>query len=252
MAPLHGDVARVAQAAASPFGREARETGDAGERVAHAFVVPRERDVRSNRHEQQCGAVRERQASEKARGGTGDLVHAPGLERALIHDEHDQPADAGALVRADGIRIRAAFARSAGGAVDVSTYSTDTRRLGLPATVMMKSVSPRPRTGCPCRSTTPTSIVTSSVPVRNVGGCVAVVGRRRAAAWGPAWGLRRPVSCVAVPCCASNTGLAMRNRAVSSMSSVRRVCMTISPRAIQGCDIPDGRGCRTGPSGCEP
>src|SRR5215203_3996016 len=49
------------------------------------------------------------------------------------------------------------------------TNSALTIRLGCPATMTVKSLAARPRIGCPCRSTTPTSTVTSSTPDRNVG-----------------------------------------------------------------------------------
>ena len=52
-----------------------------------------------------------------------------------------------------------------------STNSAVTTRRGCPATVTMKSAGVRPRSGRPCLSTTPTSTVTTSTPLRNAGGC---------------------------------------------------------------------------------
>src|SRR5687767_2836989 len=60
----------------------------------------------------------------------------------------------------------------------VSTNSALTTRRGCPATVTVKSPAARPRIGTPCRSMTPTSTVTSSTLLLNVGtggwaGCCA-------------------------------------------------------------------------------
>ena len=96
-----------------------------------------------------------------------DMPHVARLERALIDDEDEQPAEAGALVGAD--RGRVGRRRVLAVAAAVSTYSALTTRRGWPATVTVKSPAARPRIGCPCRSTTPTSTVTSSTPVLNVG-----------------------------------------------------------------------------------
>ena len=51
-----------------------------------------------------------------------------------------------------------------------STNSAVTTCLGWPPTVTVKSAAVRPRIGCPCRSTTPTSTVTTSTPLRNAAG----------------------------------------------------------------------------------
>ena len=108
------------------------------------------------------------------------MAHVAGLERALIDDEDEHPAEAGPVVRADRPGTVEACDRPA----VVSTYSALTTRRGWPATVTVKSAAVRPRIGWPCRSTTPTSTVTSSTPLLNVGigccggaGCCAQLGR---------------------------------------------------------------------------
>ena len=99
-------------------------------------------DVRADRQEHQRRAIGERERRRRiATPPARRAATLPGLERALIDDEHEQPAEAGPLVRADRGRRRPSAAVGASAGV-VSTYSALTTRRGCPATVTVKSPAP--------------------------------------------------------------------------------------------------------------
>ena len=143
--------------------------GDPLERVADAVVRPGEIDVRAERQQHQRRPIGEREPRRRtARPPAATWRALPRLERVLIDDEHEQPADAAAFVRADRRRPRAAAPGRRWTAAGVDELGgDDPPRLAGHGDGEVAGV--RPRNGRPCRSTTPTSTVTSSTPLRNDG-----------------------------------------------------------------------------------
>ena len=116
-----GDFARFRQAAELERAVVACLANHPAEAVADLVVRPREGHVRTRGQHHQRRPIGERERGEEAGRGLTDVAHVAGFERALIDDEHEHPADAGAVVRADhALQRRPAqvAARGRGEAVD--------------------------------------------------------------------------------------------------------------------------------------